>query len=149
MPRRIRFEFFEEEVVAAARLLEQHAPRTCGAIWEALPFEGPARHGIYSGSEVLLFIPPGVQPPRENAISRVWPGDIGYYSFEERGESGGTHPVAEIAWFYGRDARPSMPDGPVAVNLFARFEDGFEDVVRLCHRMRLEGAKSLHVSREG
>lgn len=148
MARRIRFEFPQDDVVARARLLEEDAPRTCEAIWEVLPVEGLARHGIYSGSEVLLFIPPEVQPPRENAISRVRPGDVGYYSFDERGEAGGTQPVAEIAWFYGPDARPSMPDGPVAVNLFARFDEGFDALVDLCERMRLEGAKALRISRD-
>lgn len=130
---------------ATARLLDDVAPLTCRAIREALPFEGPARHGIYSGSEVLLFIPPEVDPPRENALSRVKPGDIGFYSFEER-DSGSRREYSEIAWFYGDDARPSMADGPVAVNLFARFEHGFADVAKLCHRMRIEGARPLRVS---
>lgn len=127
-------------------MLTDVAPLTCRAIRAALPFEGPARHGIYSGSEVLLFIPPEVDPPRENALSRVRPGDIGFYSFEERKSASGREQYSEIAWFYGDDARPSMADGPVAVNLFARFEHGFAEVAKLCHRMRLAGAKPLRIS---
>jgi len=132
-------------VRATALLLDDVAPVTCRAIRDALPFEGMARHGIYSGSEVLLFIPPEIDPPRENALSRVNPGDIGFYSFEERDPASGRE-YSEIAWFYGADARPSMADGPVAVNLFARFEHGFAEVAKLCHRMRMEGAKPLRIS---
>lgn len=145
LPERIRFDYLDEQVTGIAALLIDVAPITCRAIVDALPFEGLARHGIYSGSETLMFIPPEVQPPRENAISRVRPGDIGYYSFEERGSPGG-NPVAEIAWFYDTNARPSMDDGPVAVNLFARFVEGFDEVAELCYRMRLEGAKRLRIS---
>ena len=145
---RLRFDFPDDGVTAHARLSRERAPRTCEAIWRGLPFEGLARHGIYSGSEVLLFIPPDIQPPRENATSRVEPGDLAYYSFEARSAFGEREPVAEIAWFYGDDARPSMPGGPVAVNVFARFDEGFEELAALCHRMRLEGAKRLRVSRE-
>ena len=144
--RYIEFRFSMDHVVATAVLLWDSAPRTCEAIVAGLPFEGVARHGIYSGSEALIFIPPEIRPPRENAVSRVRPGDIGFYSFEERGDSDGDEPVSEIAWFYDRDARPSMPDGPVAVNLFARFEQGFAEVRELCYRMRLEGARPLEVT---
>lgn len=140
----IRFEFPEEGVVALAELLVDAAPATCEAITAALPLEGTARHGIYSGSEALMFIPPEIRPPRENAACRVRPGDIGFYSFEERGHG---DPVSEIAWFYAANARPSMADGAVAVNLFARFTQGFEELADLCYRMRLEGAKPLRITR--
>lgn len=142
----LRFEFLQDNVTASAVLLRDAAPLTCEAITGALPLEGTARHGIYSGSEALMFIPSGISPPRENAVSRIRPGDIGFYSFEERGDHDGDQPVSEIAWFYGPDARPSMPDGPVAVNLFARFVEGFEAVADLCYRMRLEGARPLRVT---
>ncbi len=142
----LRFEFPEEGVIATAFLLPDAAPVTCEAIVAGLPFEGTARHGIYSGSEVLMYIPPEICPPRENASSRVRPGDIGFYSFEERGDCDRGNPVSEIAWFYAEDSRPSMPDGPVALNLFARFLEGFEEMAGLCFRMRQEGAKPLRIS---
>jgi len=39
-----------------------------------------------------------------------------------------------------------MDDGAVAVNLFARFTEGFEELADLCYRMRLEGAKPLRIT---
>lgn len=142
----IRFEFPGEGVVALAELRPDAAPVTCRAITAALPLEGTARHGIYSGSEALMFIPPEIRPPRENAACRVRPGDIGFYSFEERGDSDRDDPISEIAWFYAENARPRMADGAVAVNLFARFTKGFEELADLCYRMRLEGAKPLRIT---
>jgi hypothetical protein len=51
-----------------------------------------------------------------------------------------------VCWFYDLDATPSMPEGPIAVNVFARLHDA-DDFVTVCRRMRLEGAKNLEITR--
>lgn len=150
MPRQIRFHFPEAGIEAIADLLEERAPATCEAIWNALPFSELARHGIYSGSEILMYIPPEIDPPRENSTARVNPGDIGYYSFEERiwRDQGEGERVAEIAWFYDDDAIPRMPSGPVAVNVFAQFTpESLEQIRELGYEMRLDRAQKLEISR--
>ena len=39
-----------------------------------------------------------------------------------------------------------MPEGPIAVNVFARLHDA-DTFVAVCRRMRLEGAKRLEIDR--
>jgi hypothetical protein len=56
--------------------------------------------------------------------------------------------MAELAFFYGRGARPSMPDGPVAMNLFARIVENFDGFQKVCARIKKEGVKILRVERE-
>jgi len=55
-----------EDIEARAPLLTDLAPRTCEAVWAALPVRGQARHGIYSGSEVYLILPELMRLPPEN-----------------------------------------------------------------------------------
>jgi len=97
-----------------------------------LPLESEAIHGIYSGPEIAFFIDSGCHAPVENATSNVLPGDIGYYW-----QPGGTmfntpEDLAELCWFYDRGARPSSPEGPVAVNLLGRFTSGWNDFAQAC-----------------
>ena len=140
----IVFRFVDEGVAAAARLLED-APETNRAVLEALPVSGLARHGIYSGSEVYLVLPEVRTPARENATTAVEPGDVGFLTVEKGSSYGFDEDFSEICWFYDLDATPSMPEGPIAVNVFARLEDAdaFFDV---CRRMRLEGAKRFEIA---
>ena len=145
--RRIVLTFTDEDVSVEAVLLEDQAPRTCAAVWEHLPSSGFARHGIYSGSEVYaLWERPFVLPP-ENQTSDVLPGDIAYY-FQRGGvQYGFPDDLSEICWFYDRDATPSMPGGPVQVNLFARMIGDPAPFFAVCRRMRLEGQKPFRVTR--
>lgn len=117
----LRLRFPERDVHADAVLIPDRAPLTCAAVMGSLPLEGEARHGIYSGPEALVFLPATIAAPAENATSEVEPGDVAFYRFR-----GGTELVeedrecSEVAWFYAPGAVPSMRDGAVAVNVFAR-----------------------------
>jgi hypothetical protein len=139
----IVFSFVDEGVAAAARLLEE-APDTSRAVLEALPVSGLARHGIYSGSEVYFVLPDLLTPPRENATTAVGPGDVGFLTVEKGSSYGFDEDFSEICWFYDLDAKPSMPEGPVAVSVFARLDDA-DAFFALCRRMRLEGAKRIAI----
>src|SRR5206468_221408 len=75
--RKIRLTFQAEGVSAIAELLEEAAPKTCAAIWEALPVSGEAHHAIYSGSEAVLLLPEMVRVGPENATADVSTGDVG------------------------------------------------------------------------
>ncbi|HEX8917764.1 MAG TPA: DUF3830 family protein [Chloroflexota bacterium] len=145
--RRIVLTFPDEDVSVEAVLLDDQAPRTCAAVWEHLPSSGFARHGIYSGSEVYaLWERPFVVQP-ENQTSDVLPGDIAYY-FQRGGlQYGFPDDLCEMCWFYDRDATPSMPGGPVQVNLFARVIGDPALFFAVCRRMRLEGHKRFRVLR--
>jgi hypothetical protein len=147
MGRRIRLTFADEGVSAVAELLEEAAPRTCQTVWEALPLEHFAHHGIYSGSEIAYLIPKEIFTPQENATSRVATGDVGYW-FQRGGEIYGVpEDLSELAWFYDRDAVPSMASGPIMMNIFAQFSGDASAFYAVCRRMRREGAKRVRVER--
>jgi hypothetical protein len=141
----IVFRFLDEGVAASARLLHEQAPETCRAVFDALPVEGLARHGIYSGSEVYLVLPVLLAPPREHATTIVGPGDVGFLTVEKGSGYGIAESYSEVCWFYDLDATPSMPEGPIAVNVFARLYDA-DDFFAVCRSMRLEGAKRLEIA---
>jgi hypothetical protein len=142
----IVFRFVDEGVDAPARMLVDLAPQTCRAIWDALPISGLARHGIYSGSEVFLVLPELLRLPKEHSTSIVGPGDVGFAWFEKGSSYRLEEDLSEICWFYDLDARPSMPEGPVPVNVFARLRDA-DAYFAACRRMRVEGAKTVAVRR--
>jgi uncharacterized protein DUF3830 len=146
VPHEIVLRFPDEGVAASARLLREQAPETCRAVMDALPAAGSARHGIYSGSEVYLVLPVLLAPPREHATTIVGPGDVGFLTVEKGSGYGIDEDYSEICWFYDLDATPSMPEGPIAVNLFARRYDA-DAFFAVCRRMRLEGAKSVEITR--
>jgi hypothetical protein len=142
----IVFRFVDEGIAASARLLREQAPETCRAVSDALPVAGLARHGIYSGSEVYLVLAELLAPPREHATTIVGPGDVGFLTVEKGSGYGMEEAYSEVCWFYDLDATPSMPEGPIAVNIFARLDDA-DAFFAVCRRMRLEGAKSLEIAR--
>ena len=142
----IVFRFLDEGVAASAWLLQEQAPDTCRAVVDALPAAGSARHGIYSGSEVYLVLPVLLGPPREHATTIVGPGDVGFLTVEKGSGYGIEEDYSEVCWFYDLDATPSMPEGPIAVNVFARLYDA-DAFFAVCRRMRLEGAKRLEIAR--
>jgi hypothetical protein len=84
-------------------------------------------------------------PPREHATTIVGAGDVGFLTVERGAGYGIEEDYSEICWFYDLDATPSMPEGPIAVNVFARLHDA-EVFFSLCRRMRLEGAKRLEIT---
>ena len=145
MPDEIVFRFLDEGVAASARLLREQAPETCRAVWDSLPAAGLARHGVYSGSEVYLVLPVLLAAPREHATTIVGPGDVGFLTVEKGSGYGIEESYSEVCWFYDLDATPSMPEGPIAVNVFARLYDA-DSFFAVCRGMRLEGAKKLEIA---
>ena len=142
----IVFRFLDEDVAARASLLRDQAPETCDSVLDALPAAGLARHGIYSGSEVYLVLPVLLAPPCEHATTIVGPGDVGFLTVAKGSGYGIEEDYSEVCWFYDLDATPSMPEGPIAVNVFARLYDA-DGFFAVCRRMRLEGAKRLEITR--
>jgi hypothetical protein len=111
-----------------AELQPEKAPRTVGAIAEALPFEGVARRW---GEEVYFEIP--VEAEGENPVEVVEVGDIGYWP-----------PGRALCIFFGPtpasfspdEIRPASPVNPVGRILgdpkaFAAVRDGERIRVKL------------------
>lgn len=87
-----------------AEMLEQERPRTCDAIWEALPLEGEVE--IWK-EEVYFDIPVKIGP--EKPTPKTQTGDVSYWP-----EGPG------FCIFFGK----SQPISPV--NTFARVKSGIE-----------------------
>lgn len=94
---------------AEAEFLEDLRPKTCDAIWQALPFE--AELEIWK-EEVYFEIP--VKIPPENPTLRTTAGDVSYWP-----EGPG------FCIFFGK-SRPVSP-----VNTFAKIESGIEKFRRV------------------
>lgn len=144
---KLRVSFGAEGVSAVAELDWSNAAATGNRIIAALPISGEAFHGIYSAAKSPVSSPltsafpgrtpqPGYFPARSLTTARV-----------ARRSSAIPTICPRSAGFYDRDANPSTPDGPVAVNVFGRFTDGWEELASLCRRMRVEGAKPITVER--
>lgn len=147
MSKRLRLVVASRHLVATAALLEDNAPLTCRAIWDALPLEGELIHAMWSGPETYFPVDPSIRVPPEHQTTQPLPGDVGYYAIEGNRIVDWPDDMAEIAFFYGRGARPSMPTGPVAMNLFARIVDNLEGFAEVCRRIHREGVETLRVER--
>ncbi len=148
MVHRVTVTFVDEGVSAVAVLLEHEAPKTCAAVVAALPYEGSAHHATFSGGEVMFYFDHDLGIGRENATTRVIPGDLAYARFDGGEWRSLPTSFAELCWFYDRDAVPSMPDGLIPVNLIGRFVEGFDEFAAVCRRMRREGEKRIRVTVE-
>ncbi|KND40995.1 MULTISPECIES: DUF3830 family protein [Streptomyces] len=88
-------------VRCTALLLDDRAPITCAAVWDALPLSGDVYHAKYARNEIYALFPPFAdrEPPLENPTVTPIPGDLCYFSFA------GTE-LATGAYGYDRDVRP-------------------------------------------
>ena len=149
MARHVEIGFKKRKVSCIARLIEDDAPGTCEAVWNALPIEGETFHAKHSGNEVFTLVRPFavVEPGLENATFIPDMGDVCYYYFEktlfpkkflEREGFVGAPGLIDLAIFYGPDNLVMWgPKGFVHGSRFARvvrnlpaFADACYDVFR-------------------
>ena len=66
------------EVSARARLLDDEAPRTAAAVWDALPLGGQVFHGKFARNEIYTLTPAFAEhePGPENTTVTPIPGDL-------------------------------------------------------------------------
>ncbi len=149
MGRRIQIRFVKEEISAEAELLEDQAPQTCQAIWDILPAHAEAKHAMISGQEIFAILETRLELklPKENATTNVIPGDVAYTFVEGGRLHGFPEDICEITWYYGRVAAPQLPDGPNAVNIFARILGDPSDFYDASQRIRTEGPKAVTIIR--
>ena len=64
-----------------ARLLDDQAPKTCEAVWKALPLEGQVYHAKYASNEIytLVSVFADSEPGPENRTMTPTGGDILYF----------------------------------------------------------------------
>ena len=149
MPRHIEVILKKRRVHCVARLLDDLAPKTCEAVWQALPQEGNAFHAKYANHEVYTLLPPfaSPEPGLENPTLLPIPGDICYFYFPpgivtipDVREIAQRTGIVDLAIFYGRDNFLFSPaTGPVPGNLFATVIENFEAMASACDNIWREG----------
>jgi hypothetical protein len=148
MARRIELLLLRKKVRAVATLLEEEAPRTCRAVWDALPLEGDTYHAKWAGRELYTLVPPlgRRRVGEENATITPIPGDVCYFevspdtidlplALRRRHPRG----LVDLAVFYGRNNLLLGPAGFMPGNLFAIVTKGLEAYARACAALFRDG----------
>jgi Protein of unknown function (DUF3830) len=155
MPRYIEIAFQRREARCVAQLLDAQAPRTCRAVWDALPQGGDAFHGKYARNEVYTLVedfapePPG----RENTTITPIPGDVCAFWFTGQELGSASHGYSEerrpaedrmivdLALFYERNNLLLNPDvGWVPGNVFATIVEGLDEIAAASADLWLHGS---------
>lgn len=140
-----------------ARLLEAEAPRTCAAVWEALPLTAPVFHGKYARNEIYTLLPSfGQDPGKENTTITPIPGDVCWFTFDgadlgnpaygyeaqEDHRDAGRGGIIDLALFYGRNNLLINGDqGWVPGNVFAEIVEGLPRMAQACQDVWMGGAR--------
>ncbi|MEU3789079.1 DUF3830 family protein [Streptomyces fructofermentans] len=145
----------ERGVHCTARLLDDRAPITCGAVWDALPLSGDVYHAKYARNEVYALFPAfaPAEPPLENPTVTPVPGDLCYFSFSGTqlatraygyGDAPGVRagaPVIDLALFYERNNLLLNGDvGWVPGIVWGQVVEGLDAMARECNDLWRAGA---------
>lgn len=148
-------------VSCTARMLDDKAPRTCEAVWNALPQAGDAYHAKYARNEIYSLVPAfaNPEPGRENPTITPIPGDVVYFSFEAWQLVTGSHgyddsdnlsgldQIVDLALFYERNNLLLNPDyGFVPANVFATIEEGLDDIAAASQDLWKRGVEGERLS---
>lgn len=152
MPRLMTISLEKRGVSCVAELLEKDAPRTCEAVWRALPLGGDAYHAKYARTEVYTMVERFAEEEigLENPTVTPIPGDVVYFSFPggmlDRAfkEEKNIHElpgVIDLAIFYGRNNLLLNGDvGWVPGNVYATIVDGLDRMAEACNDVWRSGA---------
>jgi len=162
MARFIEIKLEKRGVTCVARMLDEMAPRTCAAVWDALPQGGDVYHAKYARNEIYTLVPAFAdpEPGRENSTITPIPGDVCYFSFESwqlaptshgyDAATDGTHGldrVVDLALFYERNNLLLNPDfGFVPGNVFATIVEGLTDLAAASQDLWRTGVVGEHLS---
>ncbi|MEN8191423.1 MAG: DUF3830 family protein [Bacteroidota bacterium] len=146
MTKYIELKFVEDNIAVRARLLEEEMPRTCNELIKHLPLESVGTHARYSGSEVAMLLSTEIKIGKEKATSSVETGDIAYVWLNQDDHYGLDDDVSEICWFYDKDSTPTMAEGPVRVNIFAKIEGDATEFYKASADTRITGVRNVRIS---
>jgi hypothetical protein len=138
MTRYIEIALEKRHIRCVARLLEEEAPRTCEAVWQALPQGGGVLHAKYASNEIFTLVPAlEEEPGNENRTITPIPGDVMYFylppetrlppealSLRRPGRG-----VADLAVFYDRNNLLLSPsEGFTPGNVFGTVIRGLDEI---------------------
>ncbi|WP_199041901.1 DUF3830 family protein [Glycomyces salinus] len=156
MTRHITITLEKRGVSCRAALLDAEAPRTCAAVWDALPQGSSAYHAKYARNEVYTLVPPFADPAigLENPTITPIPGDVVYFGFEawqignpaygydEGSEAHSDQGATDLAIFYGRNNLLINGDaGWVPGNVFATIVEGLPEMAEAAQDLWLRGVE--------
>lgn len=153
MNRKIRISFPTTGDAVVAELLDGEAPELCRMIWEMLPLEQKAIHGMYSGAEIFALLDEPRPAPNENLTQIPLPGELLYFYDNSRNVTNVRPEVAEICLVYGRGVILKGPEGvPTYASLFARIPGDWKydwvEFRNACRKVRHEGPMMMRIERE-
>jgi hypothetical protein len=152
MPRYLSITLTKRGVSCVAELLDKDAPRTCEAVWQALPLAGPVHHAKYARNEIYTMVPrfAATEPGQENPTVTPIPGDLVYFSFDsgmldrEFKEEKDLHElpgVIDLAIFYGRNNLLLNGDvGWVPGNVYGTIVEGLGPFAEACNDVWRSGS---------
>ena len=150
--RNIRLTFVQSGESVLAEMLDDEAPEVCRLVWELLPIETKAMHGMYSGAEVFALLD-DPRPCAPEALTQLpLPGELLYFYDDSKNITNVRKAVAELCIVYNRGVVLRGPEGvPTHASLFARIPGdwkydwtGFRDA---CRKARWEGPQVLRIER--
>lgn len=128
----MRFIEIELDGKPVRAMLNEDAPTTVNAIWDALPFEGRAVHAQIAGEMFRMLDPTPVgELALERGQSYQAPGEVVYYP-----------PIKEIAICLG-EARFRGHAGVVPCTPLAQIEGDFSEWAAVAHKLDQTGAKPI------
>lgn len=155
MERHIAVSLDKRGVSCTVKLLDDKAPRTCAAVWNALPLGGDVYHAKYARNEIYALIPAfaETEPGLENPTITPIPGDLCYFTFadwelgtssygyEQDAEHRGASRVVDLALFYERNNLLLNADaGFVPGTVWGSVVDGLERMADACQDLWRAGA---------
>jgi len=148
--RKIRLTYVASGESVVAEMLEDEAPNVCQFVWEQLPLETKAIHGMYSGLEVFAMIDKPQPVPAENLVQLPLPGELLYFYDPSVGAVGARKPVGEIVLVYGRGVVLRAHEGvPTHCALFGRIPGDWKydwlNFAKECRKARWEGPQMLRI----
>ncbi len=156
MARYVTISLDKRGVSCVARLLDDLAPRTCAAVWDALPRSGDAYHAKYARNEIYALMPAfaAAEPGPENPTVTPIPGDVcsftfqpwqigtAAYGYNEGSTAHSGEPVIDLALFYGRNNLLINGDqGWIPGNVFATIEQGLDEIAAAAQDLWLRGVE--------
>jgi hypothetical protein len=148
-------------LICLARLLDDAAPRTCAAVWDALPQSGQVYHGKYARNEIYHLVDAfaAQEPGKENTTVTPIPGDLCYFAFDSddlgnpaygydpgadvrADQPTAAKPIIDLAVFYGRNNLLINGDqGWIPGNVFATIVEGLDELAEACQSIWMDGAR--------
>ena len=155
MPKCIELTIIEENISAIAELLEEQAPVTCEALWQALetPIVHKGIHAMWTGREIMVEIPQEnyrfdpLSVPLENATIYPLPGDLMWAYFADHVERGFSRSIWDFIIIYGPDSTVNCALGTLPANVWAHITENLTAFAAGCETLRTEGMKTFRIRR--